>query len=98
MINTSDSIRRGLSEALAYAEGRGDPNAFRVHPPRDVNVKALRMRLAMTQQEFASTFGFSVHALRRWEQGRSRPEGPARAYLLVIDRAPQVVRDALRAA
>ena len=33
----------------------------------------------------------------RW-QGKREPEGPTRAYLLVIDRAPQVVQKALRIA
>ena len=41
----------------------------------------------MTQEEFAGRFGFSVNTLRHWEQGKRQPEGPTRAYLLVIDRA-----------
>jgi hypothetical protein len=36
--------------------------------------------------------------LRHWEQGKRQPEGPTRAYLLVIDRAPKAVQKALRAA
>jgi putative transcriptional regulator len=49
----------------------------------------------MTQQTFAARFGFSVNTLRHWEQGKREPEGPARAYLLAIDRAPDVVQKAL---
>ena len=52
----------------------------------------------MTQEAFAEQFGFSVNALRHWEQGKRWSEGPTRAYLLVIDRAPKTVRKALRAA
>ena len=52
----------------------------------------------MTQEEFALHFGFSVNTLRHWEQGKRQPEGPTRAYLLVIDRAPEAVQKALRAA
>jgi putative transcriptional regulator len=55
----------------------------------------------MTQQTFAARFGFSVNTLRHWEQGKREPpsvEGPTRAYLLVIDRAPAVVQRALRIA
>src|SRR5260370_42145058 len=52
----------------------------------------------MTQEEFAGRFGFSVNTLRHWEQGKRQPEGPTRAYLLVIDRAPKAVQKALRAA
>ncbi|WP_413993730.1 helix-turn-helix domain-containing protein [Labrys okinawensis] len=52
----------------------------------------------MSQEEFAARFGFSVNTLRHWEQGLRQPEGPARAYLLVIERAPAAVQEALRAA
>jgi putative transcriptional regulator len=54
--------------------------------------------LGMTQQVFAARFGFSINALRHWEQGKREPEGPTRAYLLVIERAPRVVGKALRIA
>ena len=49
----------------------------------------------MTQEEFAGQFGFSINTLRHWEQGRRVPEGPTRAYLLVIDRDPKAVQKAL---
>jgi putative transcriptional regulator len=52
----------------------------------------------MTQEEFAGRFGFSVNTLRHWEQGVRQPEGPTRAYLLVIQRAPNAVQRALRVA
>jgi putative transcriptional regulator len=52
----------------------------------------------MTQEEFAGRFGFSIKTLRHWEQKQRVPEGPARAYLLVIDRDPKAVQRALRKA
>jgi len=55
-------------------------------------VKALRERLDMTQQEFADAYRIPVATLRDWEQGRSRPDAPARALLTAIDRDPQVLR------
>jgi putative transcriptional regulator len=63
-----------------------------------MDVRAIRTKLGMTQQQFAGEFGFSVNTLRHWEQGKRQPEGPTRAYLLVIDRAPDTVRKVLRAA
>lgn len=98
MSEVADSIRRGLREALAYAEGSADATAYRVHVPERIDVKAIRTRLAMTQEEFAGRFGFSVRTLRHWEQGSRQPEGPTRAYLLVIDRDPKAVQKALQAA
>jgi putative transcriptional regulator len=94
----ANSIRRGLEEALAYARGEADKSKFRVHVPQRIDVRAIRTRLHMTQEQFAARFGFSVNTLRHWEQGKRQPEGPTRAYLLVIDRAPDTVRKVLRAA
>jgi len=93
-----DSIPQGLEETLAYAKGEADRSTYRVHVPQRIDVRAIRAKLGMTQQEFAAEFGFSVNTLRHWEQGKRQPEGPTRAYLLVIDRAPKSVRKALRAA
>ena len=90
-----DSIRRGLEEALAYAQGAADENEYGVHIPAEIDVKAIRVRLDMTQEEFAGRFGFCIKTLRHWEQKQRLPAGPARAYLLVIDRDPQAVRKAL---
>ena len=98
MSKVADSIRRGLQEALVYAEGKADESAYRVHVPEQIDVKAIRARLDMTQEEFAGRFGFSVNTLRHWEQGMRQPEGPTRAYLLVIDRAPKAVQKALQSA
>ena len=49
----------------------------------------------MTREEFAGRFGFCVKTPRDWEQKQRRLEGPARAYLLLIDRDPRAVRKAL---
>jgi len=94
----ADSIRRGLEEAVAYAEGTADPSRYRVHIPDEIDVKAIRAKLGMTQEEFAGRFGFSIKTLRHWEQKQRVPEGPTRAYLLVIDRDPKAVQRALRKA
>jgi putative transcriptional regulator len=98
MSKIAKSIRRGLEEAVAYAQGTADTKNYRVHVPREVDVRAIRAKLGMTQAEFAAQFGFSVNTLRHWEQGKRVPEGPTRAYLLVIERAPKAVTEALRAA
>ena len=97
MSTMADSIRRGLEQAVAYADGTADEQSYRVHVPPKIDVKAIRTGLGLTQEEFAGRFGFSVNTLRHWEQGIRQPEGPTRAYLLVIERAPDAVIKALRA-
>ena len=94
----AESIRRGLEEAVAYVDGAADASRYGVHIPQEIDVKAIRGKLGMTQEEFAGRFGFSIKTLRHWEQKLRVPEGPTRAYLLVIDRNPKAVQKALRAA
>ncbi len=60
-----------------------------------VDVKAIRKASGMTQQVFASTYGFTVGALRDWEKGRKRPERTARVLLRVIADAPDAVARAV---
>jgi putative transcriptional regulator len=91
-------IMEGLEEAAAITRGEADPTTYRVHVPVDVDVKAIRKKLKLTQAEFSARFGFSHGAVRDWEQKRRRPEASARAFLLVIDREPAAVDRALSAA
>jgi putative transcriptional regulator len=82
-------------EARAIARGAADPKTYRVHVPDDIDVKRIRRRLKLTQNEFARRFGIPQGTLRDWEQGRRQPEGPARAFLLVIQHEPVAVERAL---
>lgn len=52
----------------------------------------------MSQEEYASAFGFTINQIRDWEQGRTRPGGGLGAYLTMIDAEPEKVRDLLVAA
>jgi putative transcriptional regulator len=94
----ADGILRGLEQALAFANGTAKKGTYVVHIPPEIDVRAIRGRLGLTQQQFAIRFGFNINTLRHWEQGRRVPEGPTRAYLMVIDREPKAVEKALRIA
>ena len=59
--------------------------------------KTLRRALGLTQEEFAGRYHIPIGTLRDWEQGRSEPDQPARAYLAVIAHDPEGVRRALEA-
>ncbi len=82
-------------EALAFAERRSQRKAYAVHVPRDVDVRAVRRKMGMSQEVFAAHFGVSVRTVQDWEQGQRAPSGPARAFLTVIDREPEAVKRAL---
>lgn len=88
-------ILQGAHEALAYAKGTADASAYRLHVPSEVDVKALRRNLKLSQSEFAQRYGFTPARVRDWEQGRSKPDGAVRAYLMVIVREPRAVERAL---
>jgi putative transcriptional regulator len=99
-----ERIKAGLEEAIAIARGEEDPASYRIHAfgegsrSSEVDVKAIRQRLKLTQVEFAQRFGFTPARVRDWEQGRSQPDGAIRAYLTVIAREPEAVQRALQAA
>lgn len=83
-------------QALAFAKGSPDHGCL-VHVPDDVDVKAIREKISLSQSEFAELFGLSKRTLEHWEHGRRVPSGPARAFLTVIAREPDAVRRALLA-
>jgi putative transcriptional regulator len=74
---------------------RGDLAPGRTFRFDDEDVKKLRERMKLSQAGFAAMLGISVGTLRNWEQGRRKPEGPARALLRVAAVHPEAVLDAL---
>ena len=64
----------------------------------EIDVRAIRQTLQMTQEQFARRFGLSLSSVREWEQGRARPDKAAQVLLKVVARSPNVVDEALQAA
>src|SRR5882762_2954010 len=91
-----DQMMDGLNDVEAFLAG--DKEGFKAHVPHDVDVKAIRNKLRMTQARFSDTFGFSLDAIKHWEGGRRTPEAPARTLLTVIDKNPAAVLSALNPA
>lgn len=89
-----EEMKAGLEEAVAFAEGKDVPS-LRVWVPDQINTRRIRGQLAMSQQQFATAFGFSVDAVRHWEAGRRCPEAAAQALLRVIDHDAATVQRAL---
>ena len=72
-----------------------DDPKVRILVPTDV--KAIRAKFGLSQDQFAKTFALNLATLRDWEQERRMPHGPARTLLQIIDREPEAVRRALGA-
>jgi putative transcriptional regulator len=88
-----DRLSASIRQAGAIRRGEMKPSRVTEYPSEDV--KAIRQQLGKSQSEFASMIGVSVATLQNWEQGRRRPEGPARALLMVAAHSPKVVAAAL---
>ena len=96
MSEVGQKIIEGLKSAVEIAQGKADPSTYRAHTiVENVDIKAIRQRMGLSQVMFAQQFGFSVSTLRNWEQGKRRPDPAVRAYLRVIEKAPDTVRAAL---
>lgn len=93
MTKAFQSIKQGLKEAIAHANG--NKAGVKLYQPQAVDVPGLRERLGLTQEQFAARFGFSVATLRHWERGDRSPNGAALVLLNVIDRNPSAVMQAL---
>jgi putative transcriptional regulator len=80
-------------EATAFADPDAQPltEADFKRMRRVPRVKTLRRALGFTQEEFAVRYQIPLGTLRDWEQGRTEPDQPARAYLKIIARDPERV-------
>jgi putative transcriptional regulator len=91
-----------MTEEEIHAAAMADPDA-RPMTPEELRTaryvprtKGLRRILGLTQQEFAARYHIPLGTLRDWEQGRTEPDQPTRAYLKVIARDPEGVLRALQ--
>ena len=95
-MTTFSSIKQGLGEALAFADGKnGGAHVHQVTVP-DVDVAAIRASTGMSQGAFARSIGVARGTLLNWEQRRRRPTGPAQVLLAMIARKPSLVSELLR--
>ena len=94
-----EELAKSVKQMKAIEAGEMEParltRADKLLQEGSVDVAALRARFKLSQSKFAALLGLSVATLQNWEQGRRRPEGPARALLRVAAKNPQAVAKAL---
>ena len=81
-VDLTEELIASMEEAVQIIAGEVAPS--RVHHP-----------VVVPDVAFAARFGVALPTLRKWEQGKRRPDGPARVLLRVIEREPDAVRRAL---
>lgn len=88
---TDADIDRQIAEDSDAAEPSGDARVYRHHRPTGVSTRRIREGSELTRAAFAERFGFSLGAVRDWEQGRRDPDRATQHLLGVIQRAPDIV-------
>lgn len=84
-------LLESVKQGAAIIKGKTLPSRTFEFP--ETEVRALREQFGLSQDKFAHLVGISVGTLRNWEQGRRKPEGPARVLLKVASRHPEVLLD-----
>ena len=89
--NIGEEVLQAIRDIKAGRTGR----IFRVEVTPATEA---RLKLGLSQADFAAMLGVSVRTLQDWEQGRREPSGAAKALLKVAVAAPKTVRKVLAAA
>lgn len=90
--------KKMFEELIESVRQGGEILKGRLRPKRSfhfngLEVSRIRKKLKLSQAKFATLLGISVSTLRNWEQGRRKPDGPARVLLGVAARHPEVLPD-----
>ena len=91
----AEDIRESLHEALDHAAGKRTSAIIHRVVPRETDAREARLKLGLSQREFAAFIGTGVGTIRKWELGSRKPSGAARALIDVIKAEPKAVQRAL---
>ena len=86
-----DELLESVKQGAAIMKGSIKPS--RTFEFREAEVKQIRELYCLSQDKFATLMGISIATLRNWEQGRRKPEGPARVLLQVAAKHPEALLD-----
>jgi putative transcriptional regulator len=84
-------LLESVKQGAAIMKGEVEPSRSFDFP--ETEVRALREQFGLSQDKFANLVGISVGTLRNWEQGRRKPEGPARVLLRIASLHPEALLD-----
>lgn len=96
--NFRKKLVHGLDQAVNSMRDKEMVPTPEFGDPDEVDVKAIRKNLGLSQQEFADAYGFSVYAVRKWEQWVRTPEKGTRVLLMMLRDMPQVINTYLQVA
>lgn len=96
--NFRKRLIHGLDQAVNAMREREPVPIPEFGEPDEVDVAAIRANLGLSQREFADAYGFSVYAVRKWEQWVRTPEKGTRVFLMMLRDMPEVVNTYLHIA
>ncbi len=82
-----NELKASLQETVDIKQGAKSPS--RVTRFEVADVKVLRLRLNVSQQELAAALGTSVDTIKSWENKRRNPTGLAAKVLATIQDNPE---------
>jgi len=86
--NIGQEILEGIKEIKAFKKGKIKLETRTLKEPAPA--KTIREQLRLSQTAFASLMGVSPRTLQDWEQGRRKPQGPAKALLRIAEQHPEI--------
>jgi putative transcriptional regulator len=90
--------KRDIGQEVLQAIGEIKAGGGRRFTVQVIEATEARLKLGLSQADFAAMLGVSARTLQDWEQGRREPSGAAKALLKVAVAAPKTVRKVLAAA
>ena len=88
-----EELLESVKQGSAIMKGAMKPSRIIIIEFPESEVRKIREHYGLSQDNFASLMGISVATLRNWEQGRRKPEGPARVLLMVAAKHPEALLD-----
>lgn len=78
------SLTEEVEDIKKYGSSRGRKTVVTYVPVKDYSsrdVKALRVKLKVSQRDLANCLGVSKKTVEKWESGDNTPSGPAKRML-----------------
>ena len=87
-----DDLSKSLNQALAIAKGEAEASRKFSHEMPDI--KLIRTKTGLSQQQFADKLNISPRTLQNWEQGTRNPTGAAVTLMRLLDKQPDLIAEA----
>lgn len=86
--NIGQEILEGIKEVKRFKKGDIELKAWQLNEPSPA--KTIRKKLKLSQSAFAGLMGVSPRTIQDWEQGRRKPQGPAKSLLRIAEQHPEI--------